>query len=211
MPLTSWVIDSGASIHATSRRDFFASYASGYFGDVKMGNNGVAKAVGMRDVCLETNNGMMLLLKNVKHILDIHLNLISVGKLDDEGFCNTFSDGHWKPTKVPLTNVPVQVRDEVQDYHDGTVDADTHTQVEIDDDIHEQSPVPEVPLKMSTRDHQPSTCYVMMVLEMVRGRKKPHLGVDNTSDVYFPELMYRNFELDEDIKLHGATSSEEMK
>ncbi|KAK4844700.1 hypothetical protein QYF36_023417 [Acer negundo] len=60
---------------------------------------------------------------------------------------------------VPLTNVPVQVRDEVQDYHDGTVDADTHTQVEIDDDIHEQSPVPEVPLKMSTRDHQPSTWY----------------------------------------------------
>ena len=96
---TSWVIDSGASIHATSRRDFFASYTSGDFGDVKMGNNGVAKAVGMGDVCLETNNGTMLLLKNVKHIPDIRLNLISAGKLDDEGFCNTFSDGHWKLTK----------------------------------------------------------------------------------------------------------------
>ncbi|TXG70578.1 hypothetical protein EZV62_005513 [Acer yangbiense] len=258
---TSWVIDSGASIHATSRRDFFASYTSGDFGDVKMGNNGVAKAVGMGDVCLETNNGMMLLLKNVKHIPDIRLNLISAGKLDDEGFCNTFSDGHWKLTKgsmivargkkcsslyfmqakvsdciintvdnesttelwhrrlghmsekglmvlakknllsgmknaplkkcahclagkqnrvafktsppsrkpdldpVPLTHVPVQVRDEVrdevQDDHDGTVGVDTHTQVEIDDDIHEQSPVPEVPLdvplRRSTRDRQPST------------------------------------------------------
>ena len=68
---------------------------------------------------------------------------------------------------VPLTHVPVQVRyevrDEVQDDHDGTVGVDTHTQVEIDDDIHEQSPVPEVPpdvpLKRSTRDRQPSTRY----------------------------------------------------
>ncbi|KAK0604489.1 hypothetical protein LWI29_016179 [Acer saccharum] len=42
-----------------------------------MGNNGVVKVVGMGDVCLETNNGMMLLLKNVKHILDIRLNLSS--------------------------------------------------------------------------------------------------------------------------------------
>ncbi|KAI9201238.1 hypothetical protein LWI28_020595 [Acer negundo] len=74
---TSWVIDSGASIHSTSRRDFFTSYTSGDFGDVKMGNNGIAKAIGMGDVCLGTNNG----------------------KLDDEGFCNTFSDGHWKLTK----------------------------------------------------------------------------------------------------------------
>ncbi|KAK0597296.1 hypothetical protein LWI29_023800 [Acer saccharum] len=96
---TSWVIDSGASIHATSRRDFFASYTSGDFRDVKMGNNAVAKVVGMGDVCLETNNGMMLLLKNVKHIPYIRLNLISTSKLDDEGFCNTFSDGHWKLTK----------------------------------------------------------------------------------------------------------------
>ena len=53
----------------------------------------------MGDVCLETNNGTMLLLKNVKHIPDICLNLISASRLDDEGFCNTFSDGHWKLTK----------------------------------------------------------------------------------------------------------------
>lgn len=96
---TSWVIDSGASIHATSRRDFFTSYTSGDFGNVKMGNNGLAKAIGIGDVCLETNNGTMLVLKNVKHIPDIRLNLISTGKLDDEGFCNIFSDGQWKLTK----------------------------------------------------------------------------------------------------------------
>lgn len=32
----SCAIDSGASCHVKSRRDFFTSYTSGYFGDVKM-------------------------------------------------------------------------------------------------------------------------------------------------------------------------------
>ncbi|RVW62457.1 Retrovirus-related Pol polyprotein from transposon TNT 1-94 [Vitis vinifera] len=96
---TSWVIDSGASIHATPRKDFFTSYTSGDFGSVRMGNDGSAKAIGMGDLRLETSNGTMLTLKNVKHIPDIRMNLISTGKLDDEGFCNTFRDSQWKLTR----------------------------------------------------------------------------------------------------------------
>ena len=53
----------------------------------------------MGDVRLETSNGTMLTLKNVKHIPDIRMNLISTGKLDDEGFCNTFRDSQWKLTR----------------------------------------------------------------------------------------------------------------
>lgn len=33
---TSWMIDSGASIHITSRKDFFTSYISGDFGTLKI-------------------------------------------------------------------------------------------------------------------------------------------------------------------------------
>ena len=69
------------------------------FGSVRMGNDGSAKAIGMGDVHLETSNGTMLILKNVKHIPDIRMNLISTGKLDDEGFCNTFRDSKWKLTR----------------------------------------------------------------------------------------------------------------
>ncbi|KAJ0080683.1 hypothetical protein Patl1_11836 [Pistacia atlantica] len=58
-----------------------------------MGNNGVAKVINIGDVCLEMDNGNSLLLRDVKHILDICLNLICTDKLDDEGYCNTFSDG----------------------------------------------------------------------------------------------------------------------
>ena len=53
----------------------------------------------MRDVRLETSNGTVSILKNVKHIPDIRMNLISTRKLDDEGFCNTFCDSQWKLTR----------------------------------------------------------------------------------------------------------------
>ncbi|KAK8519322.1 hypothetical protein V6N12_025363 [Hibiscus sabdariffa] len=67
-----------------------------------MGINGLVSVTGMRDLSLVSNNGTRLTLKDVRHALDIRLNLISEGKLDDEGFCNTFSDGKWKLTKGSL-------------------------------------------------------------------------------------------------------------
>ena len=44
--VTSWVVDSGATIHVTSRREFFSSYKSGNFGDVRIGNEDSSKVTG---------------------------------------------------------------------------------------------------------------------------------------------------------------------
>ena len=38
----------------------------------------------------------------MRHVPDIRLNLISTGKLDDEGFNNKFGNGIWKLTKGSL-------------------------------------------------------------------------------------------------------------
>ncbi|KAK8568783.1 hypothetical protein V6N12_007323 [Hibiscus sabdariffa] len=99
---TSWVIDTSASIHVTLRRDFFTSYTPSDFGVLKMGNDGLVSVTDIRDVSLVSNNGTKLILKVVRHAQDIRLNLIFPGRLDDEGFCNTFSDGQWKLTKGSL-------------------------------------------------------------------------------------------------------------
>jgi len=96
---TSWVVDTGATIHGTSRRDLFTSYRSGDFGTVKMGDDGLATVAGIGDVCLQTCNGTRLMLYNVRHIPSLRLNLISPGVLDSEGYCSTFKDGQWKLTK----------------------------------------------------------------------------------------------------------------
>ena len=70
-----------------------------------MGNSGVSKIVGIRDIYLETSIGNKLVLKNVRHVPDIRLNLISIGRLDDEGFTNSFGESKWKLTKGSLVVV----------------------------------------------------------------------------------------------------------
>ena len=97
-----WVIDTGASYHATPRREFFATYRSGNFGVVKMGNYGTADIIGMGDIHLKTNLGCKLVLKDVRHVVDLRLNLISVGTLDDEEYESRFHRGQWKLSKGSL-------------------------------------------------------------------------------------------------------------
>ena len=57
-----------------------------------MGNEGASKIVSIGDICLETSIGCKLLLKNVRHVQDIHRHLISIGKLDDS-YTNKFGEG----------------------------------------------------------------------------------------------------------------------
>ncbi|VFR02614.1 unnamed protein product [Cuscuta campestris] len=98
----TWVIDSGASYHITSHMEYFSSYTSGDFGHVRMGNDGSSKIIGMGDVCLETSTGCRLVLRDVRHVPDIRLSLISAGLLDDEGYANKFCDGRWKLSRGSL-------------------------------------------------------------------------------------------------------------
>ena len=86
----------------TSRVDFFTTYTKGDYGCVRMGYEGLPKIIGLDDLCFETNLGYKLLPKDVRHIPDIHFNLISTGRLDDEGYNNKFGEGKWKLTKGSL-------------------------------------------------------------------------------------------------------------
>ena len=67
-----------------------------------MGNDESVKIAGIGDVYLETEIGTRLVLKDVRRVQDIHLNLISTGRVDDEGFCSTLKNGQCKLTKGSL-------------------------------------------------------------------------------------------------------------
>ncbi|CAL2259644.1 unnamed protein product [Prunus armeniaca] len=97
-----WIVDSSASFHVTSWRDFFTSYTNGDFGNVRMGNDKLSKIMGRGDISLETNTSCHLVLKDVRHVPDMRLNLISTGLLDDEGYTNVFAEGKWKLSKNSL-------------------------------------------------------------------------------------------------------------
>ena len=57
-----------------------------------MGNNSYVNIVGIGDVCVETNTGYTLELKNVRHMPDMHLNMIFTHILVKEGYGNYFGD-----------------------------------------------------------------------------------------------------------------------
>ena len=60
-------------------------YRSGDFDTVKMGNKDVSHITDIGDVHLETNAGYLLVLKDVRHVSDLGLNLVSMSKLDFTG------------------------------------------------------------------------------------------------------------------------------
>ena len=65
---------------------------------MRMGNNGSSTIVGKGTICIETSTCCSLVLDDVRHVPDIRLNLLSVGKLDG----SYFGDQKWKLTKGPL-------------------------------------------------------------------------------------------------------------
>ena len=54
-----------------------------------MGNKSVSYIDGIGDICIQTSMGCTLMLKDVRRIPDLRLNLISVHMLDKDG-CNHF-------------------------------------------------------------------------------------------------------------------------
>lgn len=53
----------------------------------------------MGDIIWQSANEPLLKLKDVRYALDMHLNLTSMGKLNDERYCNTFGNGQWRLSK----------------------------------------------------------------------------------------------------------------
>ena len=51
-----------------------------------MSNNNVTDIIGIGDVCIQTNVVCTIMLKNMRHILDLCLNLISMSAPDNEGY-----------------------------------------------------------------------------------------------------------------------------
>ena len=54
------------------------------------------------DVCLTTSTGCKLLLKDVQHVPEVRLNLISADRLDDEGYTGSIQNRVMKFNKGSL-------------------------------------------------------------------------------------------------------------
>ena len=74
-------MNTGASCHVTSNLELFTTYEASDFGILKMGNRGWSKISGMGDICIETDLGYHMTLKDVRHVSDLRVNILSASAL----------------------------------------------------------------------------------------------------------------------------------
>lgn len=95
-----WILDSGASFHATSNREYFLNYEKGNFGKVYLGDDEPCDIIGRGDVQISMPDGKQLRLQRVRHVPKLARNLISVSQLaDDAEFETKFTKTSWKLIK----------------------------------------------------------------------------------------------------------------
>ena len=86
-------MDSGACFHSSRSKELFQNFKSGNFGKVYLADNKALDIERKGDVCINTTSGNQLTLEDVRYILGIKKNLISVGQLDRTGYAAEFGNG----------------------------------------------------------------------------------------------------------------------
>ena len=87
-------MDSAASYHCVPKREYFSTYKAGDFGMVNMVNKSVSQIAGIGDICIQTSMEYTLTLKDVRHIPNLHLNLIFMHMLNKDGYNHFISNGN---------------------------------------------------------------------------------------------------------------------
>lgn len=83
----------------TPNKDWFETFKSVDGGQVLLGNNKSCKVLGVGYVRIKMHNGMERILQNVRHILELKRNLISLGTLESNGLSYKAVDGVLKVTR----------------------------------------------------------------------------------------------------------------
>ena len=82
----SWILDSACFYHMTPNKDWFHTYRSVNSSSVLMGNDASCKVAGIGNIRIKMFDGVVRTLCDVRHVLDLQKNLISLGTLDYNEF-----------------------------------------------------------------------------------------------------------------------------
>ncbi|KZV55537.1 hypothetical protein F511_09648 [Dorcoceras hygrometricum] len=84
----AWIMDSGATWHMTSRREWFDQYEPVSGGSVFIGNDHALEIAGVGTIKIKMFDGTICTIQEVRHVKGLTKNLLSLGQLDDVG-CKT--------------------------------------------------------------------------------------------------------------------------
>jgi len=90
---TKCIMDSGCSYHSSLRKDYFETLKLKLAGALLLGNNYPCKVQGIGTVRLKMFDNREYLLKDVRYILELKRNLISINMFDDLGYSTRILNG----------------------------------------------------------------------------------------------------------------------
>ena len=89
----SWYLDTGASSHMTSKRSFFYSLDETLQGSIKFGDESLVRYEGKGSILLNYLDGEDIRIEGVLYVPSMRVNILSLGKLDEDGFISTLGGG----------------------------------------------------------------------------------------------------------------------
>ena len=89
-----WYLDTGASSHMTCIKLFFHSIDKDKIGNVNFGDGSSIKYEGRGTIIVICKNGEEIELKGVLYLPKLKTNILSLGKLDDQGCKTSLSEGY---------------------------------------------------------------------------------------------------------------------
>ena len=90
---TLWYLDTGATNHMSGCRNFFCELDDSTTGFVKFGDNSRIRIEGKWVIHINQKNGEILWLSNVLYVPHLAANILSLGRLDEEGCRMTMAGG----------------------------------------------------------------------------------------------------------------------
>ena len=86
-------LDTGASSHMTSKKSYIHSIDENQHGLIRFGDESLEKFEGKGSIFLNYLDGEEIKLEGVLFVPSIKVNILSLGKLDDDGFTSTLGGG----------------------------------------------------------------------------------------------------------------------
>lgn len=81
-----WIMDTGCSYHMTHKREWFDDLDEEAGGSVRMGNRTYAQVKGVGTIKVKNEEGLTVVLSNVRYIPDMDRNLLSLGTFEKAGY-----------------------------------------------------------------------------------------------------------------------------
>ena len=88
-----WYLDTGATNHMTERWEFFSNLDESTTGSVKFGDNSRIQIRGKGGIEVIQKDGTVLCIENVLYVPKFEANILSLGRLDEEGYRINMGEG----------------------------------------------------------------------------------------------------------------------